>query len=189
MQSETVITDPEPYPVAFLRISRVELEPKSGWTRPSVKELRNLLGLQDHDGGLDADAQEDLEELEGWRASLTEKIPNPSSHFEAPAMSSKCLTPPCLVQRGRWFSISAGVSSIPGETVGEELQRSFEAISGKPTHYDRHGSFTYLAIRSSQQPRPVLTSTLGPCHSSTLRYVTLRLCKHRIRRKLRHVPP
>lgn len=47
VESEVVVSDPEPNLVAYLRVTKAELDPKDGWVRPSVSELRELLGLDE----------------------------------------------------------------------------------------------------------------------------------------------
>ncbi len=67
VESEVVVSDPEPNLVAYLRVTKAELEPKDGWVRPSVSELRELLGLDEdvEEGaeGLDEQGQEVFEQL------------------------------------------------------------------------------------------------------------------------------
>lgn len=122
------MTDPEPNTVAYLRISKAELEEKEGWVRPSVQELRELLELQQEEGeeGLDEQGLEVLNDLSGPRITDGKEAVD-----EAQAESN-----PGLVrfgQRGRWFTITAEGKTVDGESVGDELKTCFEAVKRNAT--------------------------------------------------------
>ncbi|CAK9779456.1 adenine nucleotide alpha hydrolases-like protein [Cutaneotrichosporon oleaginosum] len=59
IESEVVVTDPEPNLVAYMRVKKAELEPKAGWVRPSVSQLRKSLRIGQYQQpgaeGLDGD--------------------------------------------------------------------------------------------------------------------------------------
>ncbi|KIR52089.1 hypothetical protein I315_05380 [Cryptococcus gattii Ru294] len=44
VKTNTIVTDPEPYTVAYLKVEEAVLEPKEGWVKPTVEELRGMLG-------------------------------------------------------------------------------------------------------------------------------------------------
>lgn len=99
---------------------------KEGWTRPTVDELRELLGLdQDEVGkeGLDEEGLEVFEEIGDINIEPGEDTPQAVTLPSEPSLA--------IGSKGRWFSISALGESRPGETVGDELQRCFDSIRGR----------------------------------------------------------
>jgi hypothetical protein len=57
--AEVVVTDPEPYPVAYLRVPGGKLVKKENWVRPGQEELRRMLGLDGVEVG-----------SEGWSGAI-----------------------------------------------------------------------------------------------------------------------
>ena len=53
IKSEIVMTDPEPFPVAYLRVDEAKLEEKAYWVQPGMLELRQMLHLDHTIDGLD----------------------------------------------------------------------------------------------------------------------------------------
>ena len=104
-----VITDPEPYPVAYLKVEEVVLKEKMGWSKPTVAELRLMLGLDADTNGLDHTSHSLLESL---RASAGG---HPGNRVG-------------FTRRGRWFAASTEGKSLPGKNVGQELGACFEAL-------------------------------------------------------------
>lgn len=125
-KSEVVITDPEPYPVAYLRIEDAELEPKDGWTKPTVTELRELLGLDEEEGleGLDEVSRELYEQNDDAKVVISEEIVEKGQAESSPGGER-------FGRNGRWFTISAEGDSRNGQSVGEELSACFDAIKGE----------------------------------------------------------
>jgi diphthine-ammonia ligase len=139
LKTSTVITDPEPYPVAYLRVEEAELVEKGGWARPTVQELRRLLGLDEGTDGLDEKGRERLEELgeaqviERKNGEASETTPN----LDALSLGAEIDgdAPEGLEvrfgSRGRWFTASVTGQTRGEEPVGQELRRSFDAISSE----------------------------------------------------------
>jgi diphthine-ammonia ligase len=125
-QSEVVITDPEPSLVAYLRIEDAELEAKEGWMKPTVEELRELLGLDESQTGkegLDEQSCEIFDELSDVRI-----IPGEDAiGDQLPVAARKQLQ---FGNNGRWFSVSAQREQRADESVGDELKRSLDAVKG-----------------------------------------------------------
>ncbi|WVQ79838.1 hypothetical protein IAT38_001938 [Cryptococcus sp. DSM 104549] len=128
-KTRTIVTDPEPYTVAYLKVEESELVPKEGWVRPTVVELREMLGLDSSEEGaegLDEEGREalgeigvvaedeELPEIQGRSLSDGEKEVQEEVRF---------------AKKGRWFTASVQGRSLPDEDVGQELKRCFDAIS------------------------------------------------------------
>nr|XP_019008251.1 cytoplasmic protein [Kwoniella pini CBS 10737]OCF47032.1 cytoplasmic protein [Kwoniella pini CBS 10737] len=134
---QTIITDPEPYPVAYLKIEDAELEAKAGWTKPSVKELRQMLGLdqdQRDEEGLDDKHKDLLGELGSHigfdQLQISPQVrlhqQNHSMIMDPVGMNARQVR---VSRKGRWFSASMSGTSIKGEDVAQELRRCLDAIS------------------------------------------------------------
>lgn len=130
VKTNTVVTDPEPYTVAYLKVEEAVLEPKKGWVKPTVEELREMLGLEEEDGedvgmeGLDEEGKERLEEL-GERD--VEAVPEEGR--EVGEWSGGVVEEVRFVKKGRWFTASVQGVTLPSEDVGQELEKCFNAIS------------------------------------------------------------
>ncbi|WVO18313.1 hypothetical protein L204_106028 [Cryptococcus depauperatus] len=129
-RTRTVVTDPEPYPVAYLKVEQAELEPKEGWTRPTSTALRDMLGLNEEKGleGLDEDGRERLEEL-GERK--VEESKDQAVMEGAGVQNQENENNVQFIKKGRWFSVSVRGQSIEREDVGQELKKCFDSISAK----------------------------------------------------------
>jgi diphthine-ammonia ligase len=143
--TEVVITDPEPYPVAYLRVGGGRLVKKEGWIRPGVMELRGMLGLNsDEKGteGLDESSKELLLELrsESPIHEREERIP-PLADVEEEGSKEGTKTKGEVVQyrkRGRWFAVSISGMTRGDEEIGHELDRCFKSIQRKsPARLER----------------------------------------------------
>lgn len=138
VKTETVVTDPEPYTVAYLKVEEAVLEPKEGWVKPTVEELRGMLGL-DEEGeeqvgveGLDEEGKERLEEL-GEREM--EDVRKEGGGVELVEWSAGGVGvgggEVQFVKKKRWFTASVQGVSLSSEDVGQELEKCFKAISSK----------------------------------------------------------
>ncbi|KAE8538217.1 hypothetical protein D1P53_005556 [Cryptococcus gattii VGV] len=129
VKTNTVVTDPEPYTVAYLKVEEAVLEPKIGWVKPTVEELRELLGLEEEDvgmEGLDEEGKERLEEL-GER----EVEAAPEEGREVGEWSGGDMEQVQFMKKKRWFTASVQGVTLPSEDVGQELEKCFDAISSK----------------------------------------------------------
>lgn len=128
VDSELVVTDPEPYCVAYLRVNKAELVPKSDWVPPTVAQLRETLGLDDWEEaeGLDEQGCELLGRVNGMEVTK-------GQDFSVPHTSGAARRGPCFGRRGHWFTVMAEGESRPGETVGDELAAAFNQIKGMPS--------------------------------------------------------
>ncbi|WVW78164.1 hypothetical protein I302_100115 [Kwoniella bestiolae CBS 10118] len=143
-KTNTVITDPEPYPVAYLKVEDAELEAKEGWIRPTVQQLREMLGLDQEVGGEEGVDEENLEILEELRGdfdlqglTLEDKDSTQNieiSHQIGPVVGGDGV--PRFKRKGRWFCISVDGVTRNGEDVGEELKGCFDAISDTLKSHD-----------------------------------------------------
>ncbi|KAK8847652.1 hypothetical protein IAR55_005511 [Kwoniella newhampshirensis] len=137
-KTRTIITDPEPYPVAYLKVEEAELEEKEGWSKPTVRELRDMLGLSgDSDGrgreGLDEEGLDALEELgdvkmeaRSTEGDLDRVVPMSIEDATYDEEHEEIVR---FGRNGRWFAASVNGQTVDGEDVGQELQRCFEFIS------------------------------------------------------------
>jgi diphthine-ammonia ligase len=134
--TEVVITDPEPYPVAYLRVASGKLVEKEGWVKPGVEELRAMLGLGGDEGveGLDEAGRELLDDLRQSRPGLSMNV----GEEEQLDMSMSGLTISADLneevrfnKRDKWFATSIDGVTRGDESMGEELKRCFDSIQGK----------------------------------------------------------
>ena len=125
-KSTVVVTDPEPYPVAYLRVEGAELEEKSGWVRPRVGDLREMLGLEDQDDGLDAEGRRHLRGIGFSKEDMLrqEQVKGGSEAIAAESLGFRDVQE---ALRGRWFSVSVEGRTVEGEGVADELRRCLEA--------------------------------------------------------------
>jgi len=174
--TEVIVTDPEPYPVAYLRVAGGKLVEKEGWVRPGVIDLRDMLGLGVDEGveGLDEPGRELLGEL---RQSLKGKVGETSELVEE--VSSVSVDQDEEVkfnQTGKWFAASITGVTRENESIGEELARCFDATQGTPTSR-QHEVLTkdtndqqcsHLKTYPSPYTHPTSPSSSHPCHYSYL---------------------
>lgn len=139
LKTSTVVTDPEPYPVAYLRVEEAELVEKEGWARPTVQELRQMLGLDEGYDGLDEKGRERLEEIgeldviERKDGEASDTRPSLGALSMGSDIDGDAPEGPEVRfgLRGRWFTASVTGQTRGEEPVGEELRRSFDAISSE----------------------------------------------------------
>lgn len=124
---------------------------KEGWVKPTVQELRRLLGLDEGIDGLDEKGRERLEELgdvdvvERQDGEASETTPNFDAlnlGVEIDGDAPKGLEVR-IGLRGRWFTASVTGQTRGEEPVGEELRRSFDAISSE---YSSSFSARYILL-------------------------------------------
>ncbi|WWD21739.1 hypothetical protein CI109_106226 [Kwoniella shandongensis] len=133
-KTNTIITDPEPYPVAYLKVEEAELEPKEGWVNPSVRVLREMLGLPVGDEqrgkeGLDEegiDALGDLGKVDIVNDEGGESLERLALDDDSAGETTQSVR---FGRNGRWFAASVEGQTVQGEDVGQELKRCFDAIS------------------------------------------------------------
>ncbi|WVQ98311.1 hypothetical protein IAU59_005434 [Kwoniella sp. CBS 9459] len=138
-KTQTIITDPEPYPVAYLKVEEAELEEKEGWTKPTVAELREMLGLDEDVKGEEALNEDSKEVIAELRDAIKNSVDlsamdlnqvNQSDEATFVSDSKAAGTSQVRFERkGRWFSASAESVTRPGEDVGSELKCCFDAIA------------------------------------------------------------
>ena len=98
---------------------------KEGWTRPTVEALRELLGLEDS-GGMDEASRDLLDTIEGSTQEVETVV-----HLDSLALDECSIdTDVQLSRRGRWFAASVNGKSGEGQSIGEEIKRCFDAITG-----------------------------------------------------------
>ncbi|RXK37738.1 hypothetical protein M231_04987 [Tremella mesenterica] len=133
LSSEVIITDPEPYPVAYLRVETAEIEPKANWSKPSVRELRNMLGLPSPESHLlQYKSDEEDEESEMAEGSvLLGSEPGGLDQLSRSIYQNQGTSRVHFVKRGQWFVLSIQGRSLPGQSVEMELKEAFESLSVK----------------------------------------------------------
>lgn len=152
-KTRTIVTDPEPYPVAYLKVEEAKLEEKVGWVKPGIGELREMLGLGHGLGmeglegleGLDEESREVLERV-GRREAKSPPVGNMGEVGEAvgdeefegdgdqgagDGFVEGDDEEVRFGRRGRWFAVSVSVRVRNGEGIGDEVKRGFDAISGQ----------------------------------------------------------
>ncbi|WWD00870.1 hypothetical protein V866_007808 [Kwoniella sp. B9012] len=135
-KTKTIVTDPEPYPVAYLKVEDAELEAKEGWVKPTVQELREMLGLDDEtpgQEGVDEDGLEILDEIKGnlnlERLNINDEKQDRGIHQSGESSQGNSDGTPRFERRGRWFCVSVDGVTKEDEDVGEELKMCFDSIS------------------------------------------------------------
>lgn len=155
VDTEVIITDPEPNVVAYLRIPRAELVPKQGWMKPSQADLRQMLGL---DGRIGVESVLDERGMEVLERIGCVKRRRLSPTLDIEKSFDKLNTDPSefdqsvnFVQRGRWFSASISISSTPDSNIGNEMRQAFTFIQGEFLFRSNHSSTktTDLLTKSS----------------------------------------
>lgn len=183
--TEVIVTDPEPYPVAYLRVAGGKLVEKEGWVRPGVIELRDMLGLGGDEGveGLDEPGRELLGEL---RQSLKGELDEKDGVVEEVSTLSVDLDEKVRFNKmGKWFAASITGVTRGNESIGEELARCFDAIQGTPTL--RHHE-AILTTSNPHIPRPIPPPTHIPHHSPSPIHVSFRTCKRSLLDVLWYIP-
>ena len=168
-----IVTDPEPYPVAYLRVGKAILEEKDAWTRPGVAELRELLGLNETAGreGLDAVGGELLDDL-----GQVNRVQGDSEEdgIGRLGLNDTSVDEQVRFSRsGRWFAVSVDGRTGTDQDVGEELRQCFGRISGTSltpcsnicsshlSYFDFPRPFPSAARRAHHSP-PLLDGSLPP---------------------------
>lgn len=175
-----VITDPEPYPVAYLRVPGGRLEKKESWVRPGQDELREMVGLNTEEGGYEGLDESGRELLQDLRAEVRE---NPESSGNAGLEDELSLTTEAdqegekvrFDKKGQWFGASISGSTRAGESIGDELRRCFDAVKGKPLRYP-----TTLISRNTIQSWLVSRTTRFPYHPPPTVHVSFRTRQRRL---------
>ncbi|ORY30238.1 hypothetical protein BCR39DRAFT_530125 [Naematelia encephala] len=148
VKTRVIVTDPEPYPVAYLKVEEAELEEKVGWTKPSVEELREMLGFNEDErqDGLDEISRELEEEIGSWSKvvkldeddaanSVAVKVNDAVSEMVTSLEAldtndeSRNLDNIRFASRGRWFTASIDGRSLSDENIGDEVTRCFNSLS------------------------------------------------------------
>lgn len=132
--TEVVITDPEPYPVAYLRVASGKLVEKEEWVKPGVEELRAMLGLGGDEGveGLDEAGRELLDDLSQSRSGLSTDVGEEEQLDISGLTISADFNEECRFnKRDKWFAASINGVTRVDESIGEELKRCFDSIQGK----------------------------------------------------------
>jgi diphthine-ammonia ligase len=132
--TEVIITDPEPYPVAYLRVASGRLEEKEGWVKPGVEELRVMLGLGGDEGveGLDEAGRELLDDLRQSRSGLNTRVGEEEQlDISGLTISDHLNEEVRFNKRDKWFAASINGVTRGNESIGEELKRCFDSIQGK----------------------------------------------------------
>jgi hypothetical protein len=184
-----VITDPEPYPVAYLRVPGGRLVKKENWVRPGQDELREMLGLNTEEGGYEGLDESGRELLRDLRAEVRE---NPKSSGNAGLeVEFSSLTIEAdqegetvrFNKGGQWFGASISGSTRAGESIGDELRRCFDALKGKPL-----GLPPLLISRNTILPRLVIGTTCFPHHPAPTFHVSFRTRQRRLLDLFRYFP-
>ena len=131
--TEVIITDPEPYPVAYLRVASGKLVEKEGWVRPGVEELRVMLGLGGDDGveGLDEAGRELLDDLSQSHPGMSTRVGEEEQlDMSELRLSEDLYEEVRFNKRDKWFAASINGVTRGDESIGEELKRCFDSIQG-----------------------------------------------------------
>jgi hypothetical protein len=188
--TDVIITDPEPYPVAYLRVARGRLVEKEKWVRPGVEELRAMLGLGGTEGveGLDEAGRELLDELRQSRPGLSTDV----GEEEQPDMSELRLSEDLneevrFDKRDKWFAASINGVTRGDESIGEELKRCFDSIQGRTFHQQIGAN--KLTSRDIDNPRPIPPPSYIPHHPPLTFNVPLHTRQRSLLYILRYIPP
>lgn len=198
VKTETVVTDPEPYTVAYLKVEEAVLEPKEGWVKPTVEELRGMLGL-DEEGeeqvgveGLDEEGKERLEEL-GEREM--EDVRKEGGGVELVEWSAGGVGVGVgggevqFVKKKRWFTASVQGVSLPSEDVGQELEKCFNAISCKSSSISQfHPFLAKTAPSQTAIGKPLPPPPLDSHYPPPLLHVSLPPRERKVQDVFRYEP-
>jgi len=173
VNSEVVITDPEPYPVAYLRIHDAVLEVKEGWTRPGVTEIRELLGMEQLSDGLNEHGREVLDDM-------GESSVKPAASHSEKDLSLAGITVSELAetrgawvkQTGRWFSAGVDGRTENDEDIGSELRKCFAEI--KCELLPRSSISQVLTISLLVRTRTIVAAAFYSYHITPVVHVAIR---------------
>jgi len=109
---------------------------KEGWVRPGVGELRGMLGLGGDEGveGLDEPGKELLDDLcQALHGASTED--EGDVELDVSGLTMEGLNEEVRYnKRDKWFAASINGVTKGDESIGEELRRCFDSLSGIPLH-------------------------------------------------------
>ncbi|KIR52087.1 cytoplasmic protein [Cryptococcus gattii Ru294] len=131
VKTNTIVTDPEPCTVAYLKVEEAVLEPKEGWMKPTVEELRGMLGLEEEDVGMEGLDEEGKERLDELGEREVEAVPEAGREVGEWSGGDVGGEEVQFVKKKRWFTASVQGVTLPSEDVGQELEKCFNAISSK----------------------------------------------------------
>ncbi|BEI85929.1 hypothetical protein CcaverHIS002_0602160 [Cutaneotrichosporon cavernicola] len=149
VESEVVVSDPEPNLVAYLRVRKAELDPKEGWVQPSVATLRGLLGLdEDEEAGAEGLDEQGLEvfdrvkdmQVDNRRDIDPEEIDSHENSMEIPALDVDVDTPV-----GTQTSSNGDSIKVDGDSDSDEMRR--------PTRGLRPMTSTMRKMQGAKGPR------------------------------------
>ena len=132
-----VVTDPEPYPVAYLKVGKAVLEPKEGWEAPTIPELRHLLGLEANSGALDEMSRQMLDEIketQGTQVLEAFSIAEQDDSQLEDAVLRLSITGRLksrFSQRGRWFAATVNGQVGGVDRAGEDVRYCLTTLSGQ----------------------------------------------------------
>lgn len=177
--AEVVITDPEPYPVAYLRVPGGRLVKKENWVRPGQDELRRMLCLDGVEVGSEGLDEAGLELLADLRTTtLLETNPSEEVNADLAALSIERSSSPGAEaeavrfnKKGKWFGLSVYGTTRPGESIGDELKRCFDSISGRSSPRQ---DVSRLIDRNPHITRSIARPTCFPYHTPPSLHVALR---------------
>ncbi|KAK4683546.1 diphthine-ammonia ligase, partial [Tremellales sp. Uapishka_1] len=124
VKSEVIVSDPEPHLVAYMKVEEARLVEKPGWRKPTVRELREMIGLDEQDG-LDDEGREALEELEKENLGSLDGERATIGSIREETIDEKVR----YSRHGGWFCVSINGRTRGNESIGEELRRCFDAVS------------------------------------------------------------
>jgi hypothetical protein len=186
--TEVVITDPEPYPVAYLRVAGGNLVEKEGWVRPGVEELRAMLGLGGDEGveGLDEAGRVLLDDLRRSLPSASGEVTQDLG-MSGLAISADQNEDVRFNKRDKWFAASINGVTRGNESIGEELKRCFDSIQGRTFH--QQIDVNELMSSNPDNPRSIPPPPHIPHHPPLTVHVSLHTRQHSILYILRYIPP
>jgi hypothetical protein len=187
--TEVVITDPEPYPVAYLRVANGKLVEKEEWVRPGVEELRTMLGLGGDDGeeGLDELGRELLDDLRQSRLGPSMKVGEEEQlDMSGLTISEELNEDVRFNKRDKWFAASINGVTRGDESIGEELKRCFDSIQGKTLDTSTHNELTPSNI---DNPRSIPPPSYIPYHPPPSLNVPIHTRQRSLLDILRYITP
>ncbi|ORX35894.1 hypothetical protein BD324DRAFT_682050 [Kockovaella imperatae] len=125
VESSTVITDPEPFTVAYLKVARATLADKPGWKRLTVTELRRLLDLPNHSDGLDDQSRDLLDGISDVQVASSSKDGPMPIAVNTPSSTQQAR----FARRGRWFAASIKGPVDSHNAVGDDVADCLESLS------------------------------------------------------------